>query len=451
MKWTRSRTASALAIGAASAMLLTACSSGDDGNEEPTDAPTTAEETEEPADAEPVTLTVSYWGTFGLESLAEQYSSENPHVTIELDSGEYGAQHDKLTQALIAGSGASEVSAIDEGYMAGFLAQQENFVNLLDLGAGKYEEEYLDWKWGQAASADGSYVIGLGSDVGGLAMCYRHDLFAEAGLPDAREDVSAAWGEGWGDYIELGKQYVDATDSAFVDNVTQIMNAAQTQLGTGYSYYNRNNELDMEASKPAFDIALQIITDGLSANIAPWGPEWNTGFANGDFATLPCPAWMRANIIDSGAPEGTWDIADIPGPGGNWGGSFYTIPAQFDENTTQEAYNFIEWVIQPEQQLAIFAETGNLPSQSSLYSDEAIQDPEHPAQAEVNAFFNGAPGGQIFSKTAEEIPGAIYYAPNNAAIRSAVETVLNEVQAGTIAAEDAWDEAVAAAEAADAA
>lgn len=424
-------------------MLLTACSSGDGGDEEPSDEPTSAEETEEPAEAEPVTLNVSYWGTFGLESLAEQYTADNPHVTINLDSGEYGAQHDKLTQALIAGSGASEVSAIDEGYMAGFLAQQENFVNLLDLGAGKYEENYLDWKWGQAASADGSYVIGLGSDVGGLAMCYRHDLFAEAGLPDARDDVSAAWGDGWSDYITLGEEYVAASGSAFVDNVTQIMNAAQTQLGTGYAYYNRNNELDMEASKPAFDLTLEIIEKGLSANIQPWGPEWNTGFSNGDFATLPCPAWMQANIIDSGAPEGTWDIADIPGPGGNWGGSFYTIPAQFDEATTQEAYNFIEWVIQPEQQIAIFDETGNLPSQSSIWDEPGIQ-------AQENPFFNGAPTGQIFTKTAGDIPGAIYYAPNNATIRSAVETVLNEVQAGNIAPEDAWDEAVAAAEAADA-
>ena len=439
MKWTRSRTASALAIGAASAMLLTACTSGDT-EEEPTDTPTTAE-SEAPENTDPVTLTVSYWGTFGLESLAEQYMADNTHVTIELDSGEFNAQHDKLTQALIAGSGASEVSAIDEGYMAGFLAQQENFVNLLDLGAGKYQENYLEWKWGQASSADGSYVIGLGSDVGGLAMCYRHDLFAEAGLPDAREDVSAAWGENWSDFIDLGKEYTAATDKAFVDNVTQILNGAQTQLGTGYAYFNRNNELDMEASKPAFDVALSVIEEGLSANIAPWGPEWNTGFTNGDFATLPCPAWMQANIIDSGAPEGSWDIADIPGPGGNWGGSFYTIPAQFDEHTTEEAYKFIEWVIQPEQQIAIFDETGNLPSQSSLYEDEGIQ-------AATSEFFNGAPVGQIFSKTAEEIPGAIYYAPNNAAVRTAVETVLNEVQNGTIAIEDAWDEAVAAAEAA---
>ncbi|WP_159450193.1 ABC transporter substrate-binding protein [Demequina sp. NBRC 110056] len=443
MKWTRSRTASALAIGAASAMLLTACSSGDGETEEPTDAPT-AEESEAPEEKEPVTLNVSYWGTFGLEALETQYESENPHVDIVLDSGEYGAQHDKLTQALIAGSGASEVSAIDEGYMAGFLAQQENFTNLLDLGAGKYEENYLDWKWGQASSADGSYLIGLGSDVGGLAMCYRHDLFADAGLDSEREAVSGAWGEDWQSFIDMGIEYKDATGKPFVDNVTQILNGAQTQLGTGYAYYNRNNELDMDASKPAFDVALKVIEEGLSANITPWGPEWNTGFSNGDFATLPCPAWMQANIIDSGAPEGSWDIADIPGPGGNWGGSFYTIPAQFDEYTTQEAYNFIEWLVQPDQQIAIFDETGNLPSQSSLYENEGIQ-------AQTNPFFNDAPTGQIFSQTAMDIPGAIYYAPNNAAIRTAVETVLNEVQAGNIAIEDAWDEAVAAAEAADAA
>jgi cellobiose transport system substrate-binding protein len=392
-----------------------------------------------------VTITVAYWGNFGLESLAEQYMTENPHATIELNSGDYNAQHDALQQALIAGSGAAEVAAVDEGFITGFVAQADGFVNLLDLGAGQYEENYLAWKWAQAANADGSVVIGLGSDVGGLALCYRRDLFEAAGLPTDRDEVSAAVGDSWDDFIEFGKQYVAATDKPFIDNATNINTPALTQLGIGY--YNRNNELEMDPAEPAFQVALDTIEAGLSANIAPWSPEWNTGFANGDFAVLACPAWMMGYIqgqISADEFAGQWDVADIPGPGGNWGGSFYTIPNQFDEYTTQEAYNFVEWLIQPDQQIAIFQEVGNLPSQSSLYSDPGIQDFS-------NEFFNNAPVGQIFSKTAADIPGAIYYAPKNAEIRTAVESVLNEVQAGNVAIADAWGAAVEAAEAADAA
>jgi cellobiose transport system substrate-binding protein len=435
MKWTRTKTASALALGTASALLLSACQSGGD------DTPTTSAP-EEPA--APVTLTVAYWGNFGLENLVAQYEADHPNVTIELNSGDFAAQHDALQQAIIAGSGAPQIAAIDEGYITGFVAQSDSFVNLLDLGAGKYEANYLPWKWAQAANADGSVVIGLGSDVGGLALCYRRDLFEAAGLPTDRAELAELVGDSWDDFIELGKQYKAATGKAFVDNATNILIPAQTQLGTGYAWFNRNNELDMEASKPAFDTALAVIEAGISANIAPWSPEWNTGFANGDFAVLACPAWMMGYIqgqISADTFAGQWDVTDIPGPGGNWGGSFYTIPKQGDEATQRAAYEFIEWLIQGEQQIAIFQEVGNLPSQSSLYSDAGIQD-------FTSEFFNGAPVGQIFTKTAEDIPAAIYYAPNNSKVSPAVQNVLNEVQAGNVAIADAWTTAIAAAEAA---
>jgi len=194
MKWTRTKTASALALGTASALLLSACQSGGG-----TDTPTSAAPTE--TEATPVTLTVAYWGNFGFEDLVADYEAANPHVTIELNSGDFAAQHDALQQAIIAGSGAPTVAAIDESYITGFVAQSDAFVNLLDLGASKYEANYLPWKWAQAANADGSVVIGLGSDVGGLALCYRRDLFEDAGLPTDRDELAGLIGESWDDFI----------------------------------------------------------------------------------------------------------------------------------------------------------------------------------------------------------------------------------------------------------
>jgi cellobiose transport system substrate-binding protein len=440
MKWTRSRTATVLAVGAASALLLSACSPSDDDT-----SPSAAPTSEGPK--EDVTLTVAYWGNFGLESLADQYMTDNPHVTITLNSGDFAAQHEALQQALINGSGAPNVAAIDTDFIVGFVAQADGFVNLLDLGAEQYKENYLDWKWAQASTVDEATTIGLGSDVGGLALCYRSDLFEAAGLPTDRAEIDAEIGDTWAGFIALGEKYMDgAEDGKFwVDNAVNILVPAQTQLGNGYAWYNKNNELDMEANKPAFDISMDVIEAGLSANIAPWSPEWNTGFADGAFATLACPAWMMG-YIQGQAPDtsGLWDVADIPGPGGNWGGSFYTIPDQFDENTTQEAYNFIEWLIQGDQQIAIFQEVGNLPSQDILWDNPAIQDFSNP-------FFSDAPVGQIFTKTAGDIPGPVYSAPKNNAVSTAVQGVLNDVQAGNTAPADAWDAAIAAAAEADAA
>jgi cellobiose transport system substrate-binding protein len=436
MKWTRTRAAGALAVGTASALVLSAC--GDDAAASPS------------VSHVPVTLTVAYWGNFGFTeseegaSLESVYEDAHPWVTLEMVVGEYGATHDALTQALIAGDGAANVAAIDEGYITGFVAQAENFVNLAEIGALDYKDAYLPWKWDQAANADGSVVIGVGSDVGGLALCYRKDLFDAAGIDSDRDAVTDRVGASWDDFIELGQEYVAATGKAFVDNATNILNPALSQLGL--SYYNRDNELDMDAIKPAFDTALAVIDADIVAGIGAWSPEWNAGFANGDFAVLPCPAWMLGYIttqVSAAEFDGLWDIADIPGPGGNWGGSFYTIPAQGTADQQREAWDFIEWIIQPEQQLKIMLETGNLPSQIAILESDDVS-------GFTNDFFNGAPYGEIFAATVLDIPAAIYYAPNNGAIRTAVETVLNSVQAGDITSADAWDAAVEAATLADA-
>lgn len=435
MKWSRSRSVKVFAVGAAAALLLTACG-GNDADDAGDD---TGDDTGDEPAAEEVNLTIAYWGDFGLTDLVPIYEAEHPGVTITLNEGEYNAQHEALQQQLIAGSGAPDIAAIDEGFVIQFREQSDKFENLLDYGAGDYEDDYLAWKWQSTLSADGTYQIGLGTDVGGLAMCYRHDLFAAAGLPSDREEVSALWEEaGWDAFIEAGEQYVAGSGGKkFIDNATNIFNPILGQQEVGF--FNTDEELVMEGGpKVAFETTEAIIDAGLSANIAAWSDEWNAGFQNGDFAVLACPAWMTGHIRNT-APDttGLWDIAAIPGGGGNWGGSFLTIPSQ-GENT-DAAYELLEWLIQPEQQIAIFNTVGNLPSQPALYEDPGIME-------KTDEFFNNAPSGQIFAGTAEGLEPQ-YLGRKNGPVRVAVENVLNDIQAGNIATgAEAWARAVSEAE-----
>lgn len=438
MKWTRARAAGVFAVGAASALVLSACGGG--GN--PSASPTVHN---------PVTLTVSYWGNFGIAedatgpSLESVYEESHPWVTLELNSSEYDLAHDNLAQALIVGSGAPNVAAIDDGYITQFVAQSDSFVNLVDLGALDHQEDYLPWKWAQAANVDNSVVLGLGNDVYGLGMCYRADLFEAAGLESDREAVSAAIGESWEDFIAEGEAYTGETGSKFIDNATSILNPALIQLGTGYAYYNLDDELDMDSVKPAFDIAVDAIEADLSAGLGNFTDDWKAALTTGDFAITTCPTWMldyiksQVNVDDY---EGQWDLADIPGPGGNWGGSFFTIPNQGTEYEQKSSYALIEWLIQPDQQRKMMEETGKLPSLVTILESDDLS-------SYTNTFFNDVPYNEVLAKTVLDIPVAVYYAPNNNLVRYAVEGILDEVQLGNVAIADAWDTAVAAAVAAD--
>jgi cellobiose transport system substrate-binding protein len=148
---------------------------------------------------------------------------------------------------------------------------------------------------------------------------------------------------------------------------------------------------------------------------------------------LACPAWMMG-YIQGQAPDtkGKWDVAAIPGGGGNWGGSFLTIPKQGKNQAA--AWDFINWAVQPAQQITIFKNIGNLPSQPALYADPAIVDFKNP-------FFSDAPVGKIFSDTAKNLTPQ-YLGKKSGPVRVAVENVLRKVEQGKTKGDAAWQEAV---------
>ncbi len=409
------------AVGTVSVFMLAGCS-GNSGSS---------------ASGDQVTLKINFWGDFGLNDLKAKYEAEHRNVKIILNSGEYNAQHEDLQKKLIAGSGAPDIAAVDEGFVVQFRGQADKFLNLLDKGADQYESRYLPWKWKQTLSPDGRTQIGLGTDVGGLAMCYRTDLFKAAGLPTERDAVSALW-PSWDQFIATGEKYVKASGKKFIDAGTNIFNPVLGQQPVGF--YDESDTLKMDGGpKVAFDVAAKAIGAGLSANLPAFQPEWNAGFVKGDFAVLACPAWMQGHIKNT-APDtsGKWDVAAIPGGGGNWGGSFLTVPKQGKH--VDEAYKLVEWLIQPEQQIEIFKKVGNLPSQPALYQDPAIKD-------FANPFFSNAPVGQIFSETAEKLTPQ-YLGKKNGPTRVAVEDVLSRLSTGDLKGkpDQAWTEAVKQAE-----
>jgi cellobiose transport system substrate-binding protein len=411
------------AVVAVGALALTAC--GDSGSKSGDSSNSST----------PVTLKINFWGDFGLKQLVPEYEKAHPNVHIVLNSGDYNQQHQNLQKYLVAGSGAPDIAAIDEGFIVQFRNQADKFVNLLSLpGGSDFQSKYLPWKWKESLSGDGKTQIGLGTDVGGQAMCYRRDLFAKAGLPSDRDKVSALWPT-WQDFINVGKQYVAGIKDPkkkFVDAASNIMNPVLSQQPVGYIDQSEQLAMD-QGPKAAWDVATAAIQAGISANLTAYTPEWNAAFKNGAFAVLACPAWQLGYIQqEAPATKGNWDIAAIPGGGGNWGGSFLTIPKQGKHQ--KEAWDFIKWVVQPAQQIAIFKTVGNLPSQPALYDDPALK-------AFTNPFFNNAPVGVIFPQTALKLTPQ-YLGKKSGAVRVAVENVLVAIQQGKINGDAAWKKAV---------
>src|SRR3954469_16931957 len=159
--------------------------------------------------ARPGELTVSLFGTFGYQEtgLFAEYEKQNPGVTIKYDSTQSeDAYWPALQTRLASGKGSSDVQGIEVARIADVVTnQQDLWTDLRDTAAGSAVAGYLPWKEKAATTKEGA-VLGLGTDIGPMALCYRSDLLGKAGLPTDPATL-AAQASTWQDYLALGEKY----------------------------------------------------------------------------------------------------------------------------------------------------------------------------------------------------------------------------------------------------
>jgi len=416
-------------LAAGTIALAAACSGGD--------APASDGDTsgEAPAAEDlPTGQTLSVWtfGATGLEDSMEAWAAETGN-TVEFKVGEFDPHHEQLLTALVSGA-VPDVALIETAYSSTFKESADQFVDLRTYGAEGIEGDYLDWRWAQGVGEDG-YVFGLPTDVGGMALAYRTDLFEAGGLPSEPAEVDELWSS-WEEFVEVGEQYTAETGEPFLDDAGVLFQTVYNQGDA--KFYSADGELIYDTNpqvKDAWDIGTSAA--GISANLAAFSPEWNTGMAKGDYAVQLAPAWML-NYIQGQAPDtsGSWQVTNLPEGGGNWGGSQMAIPA----NATNPAlaYDMISTILSPENQLEVFQEFGNFPSTPELYEDEALT-------GFTSEFFSGAPVGTIYSESAKALE-PVYEGPKERPILREFGLGIDRVESGDETPDEAWDTVLGAVE-----
>jgi cellobiose transport system substrate-binding protein len=377
-----------------------------------------------------ITLRVSLFGDFGYHDLYKQFEASHPNIDIKEDIQSYPDHHGNLAKHLATGAGADDIEAIEVGFIAQFTATPQYFVNLNSYGAKSLKNRWLSWKWRQSIARNGAQ-IGFGTDVGSLAICYRADLFRRAGLPTTPAKVSALWPT-WQKYIAAGVRYQKHSPKGtyFFDSASNVYNAMVGQLTP--AYYSATGKLIASTNpkvKAAWAAASSGIQKGESAGYAAFSTDWNAGFKNGKFATVTCPAWMMG-YIQGQAPDtsGKWNIAAVPGGGGNWGGSYLAIPTQ--SSHPKEAYELIKFLTSPAAEAYVFKQTGNLPSQPALLKSKAVQNFRNP-------FFSNAAVGKVFANSALKLKPQIL-GPHQGDIQTAASSGLQRIEQGKQNATSSW-------------
>lgn len=380
------------------------------------------------ADGKTTTISVATFNEFGYEGLIDEWNAAHDDIKIEqVKVGTWDDAKANLYTKLAAGSGLSDIEAIEGDAIAAVLAESDAFTDLTDPAL---EGRWLDFVVERGTSADGQ-LIGYGTDVGPEGICYRADLFKKAGLPTDRGEVAALVGT-WDDYFALGEKFVDAVpDTAWYDSSGGLAQAMLNQVENPFE----TDDDAIETDNPELEAVWDAVTgnaEKLSTRTGQWSDDWTSSFQNDGFATMACPGWMLGVIEGNAEGVEGWDIADVfPGGGGNWGGSYLTVPAQGDN--IEEAKEVAAWLTAPEQQIKAFEAKGTFPSQVEALSSPEITDA-------VNPFFNDAPVGEILANRAEAVTVQPHKGPKYSDILQAFQAAILRVDDGSQSADESWEQ-----------
>ncbi|MBG6083829.1 ABC transporter substrate-binding protein [Zhihengliuella flava] len=404
------RIAALTALGAIGALSLSACGSG---------------EAAEGSDGGDVTLSISTFNDFGYtDELLAEYEDAHGVTIVHNKAATSNDARANFFQKL-GKTGLSDIEAVEVDWYT----EMMQYSDLLAPVPEELKGRWLEWKESAATDAEGN-LVGYGTDIGPQAICYRGDLFEEAGLPSDREEVAALFPT-WEAFFEVGAEYTEATGQPFVDSANSVFQGIMNQQEKTYedtdgSVIATENPVVREAYDTVVEQAVPI-----SAYAGQWSEDWYASMANGEFATMLCPGWMHG-IIEGEAPEVQgWDIANaFPGGGSNWGGSYLVVP----ENgpNVEEAQKLADWLTSPETQMKAFENAGTFPSQSGAYEDAALTDA-------TSEYFNDAPVGQIGIERSEAITVTPYKGAKYFQFHDGLQNAITRVFDGIEDAETSWN------------
>ena len=410
------RAAAAAAAASATALVLAGCAGSSDSSSSG-------------SGDEEVELTIATFNDFGYtDDLLQEYMDEHPNVTIVHNRAATSNDARANYFQKLGKTGLADIEAIEVDW----LPEVMEYADLLAPVPADLSDRWLDWKVEAATDAEGN-LIGYGTDIGPEGVCYRSDLFAEAGLPTDRDEVAAMLEGDWSTYFEMGEQYVEATGNAFFDSAGGTYQGMVNQLPAAYED-PETGEITATENPEVADIYDQVLEASAdqSAHLGQWSDDWFAGLSNGAFATMLCPGWMLGVIEGNAADTTGWDIANVfPNGGGNWGGSYLTVPG--NGANVEAAQELADWLTAPEQQIKAFEAAGTFPSQNEALTDPTLLEA-------TNAYFNDAPVGSILSDRANAVTVSPFKGEYYFQINDAMQQALTRVEDGTQDAQTSWDQ-----------
>ena len=346
-----------------------------------------------------------------------------------------GDYKSKVRTSMAARAYVPDLACVNSG-IGEFFPDEQEFLDLKDLGADAVEDQYLDWKWKSGITPTGR-MIGFPLDAGPTALYYRRELFEKAGLPTEPEEVAEATST-WDKYLAVGRTLKAKAPGHpyLVSQISYVFRMVLYQSPKQFVDADDRFIGDQDHVKHAWDVAVETYRQGLSARVLDSTPDYNSAVSGGRVATILNAVWAINGLKDV-APKtsGSWRLTAMPAGPTNYGGSYVGITRYCRD--PEGAFAFLKWMFGPENQLKSYQEMALFPTTPATYDKPAMREPD--------PFFGGQIPVDVFGPAAEKAP-VIFFSPYEATANTPVFQELTNVETLGKNPDKAWRDAMNAAE-----
>ena len=386
----------------------------------------------------------SVWDNLVASKILDDFRKEYPDVILARVDIPAGDVYQKLPLALSAGTGAPDVSLVEDSALGGFVA----LGGLMDLTeqTKPYKDQIVAYKWDQATK-DGK-VYGMPWDFGPVVTYYRRDIFKAAGLSDDPAEVSKAVAT-WDKYLATCKTILDKTKKfcfplSKANNDARFYETMLWQQGLGYVSADGKVTVDSPENTATLEKLGAFVKAGVVSDTDSWTDNFYAAFNKKDtgVASTVMAAWMGGFMRSWLAPDtkGLWGATRMPAMkdgqprAANDGGSDFIIPDQ--SQNKDAAWAFVQFMLTlPANQAKIFASTDIFPALTATYKD--------PVFSEADPYFANEVVRKVYVDVAKDVPSATIYGQHYTEINGFVKTAIQKFFTGSMSAADALKEAAA--------
>lgn len=326
------------------------------------------------SDAENVEI--EFWTTTGGEEteallqLVDQFHEEHSHIQVNVVETDFNTTLNDFKASTLADTQPDIIRA-DISWTTE-LADLGTLLNLNHLLTDNDQEDYIESAFRYNFYQDNIYGIPMVTDA--PALLYNREMLATAGYQSAPETMDELM------EIAIKISEEDNKYGIFINNDSYYSLPYIWAFGGGMITDDNNIEIATQDSIAGIEFMMELIEKDAaqpSLNFDNAYETMMTDFKEGRAAMILNGPWATTDILDGPAFEdpANFGIAAIPkGPGGQGsptGGQSLVISSYTD--FPEESYTFIEFINTVESQLFMANEVGTLPTRTSAYNDNELQ------------------------------------------------------------------------------